>query len=416
MLPASPASRGHDSPAGRSWLWLGLTLVLPLPAILLRFGVVSLAQVPATAVYGLAILSAAFILTWAAEAAERDIAQSLALAFLALVAVLPEYAVDMSFAWKAGHDPAYAAYAAANMTGGNRLLVGVGWASVVGVYWLVNRRSLLTLAQHHALELSFLLLATLYSFTIPLKGSLSPLDSVVLIGLFVVYLWLAARNPSEEDVALVGPAASLGALPPSRRRIVVGGLFLYAAACIAIAAEEFATGLVETGAQLGVDRFLLVQWVAPLASEAPEFIAAILLTLRNRAGVGLGALLSSKVNQWTLLVGGLPLAYSLARGAPASLPLDSRQVEELLLTAAQSAFAVAVLVSLSISLKEASLLLGLFVAQFVLQDPAVRYAITALYLVLTVGMAWRQRDDLRALWRWWRQGRPHDPASDPLRS
>jgi hypothetical protein len=46
----------------------------------------------------------------------------------------------------------------------------------------------------------------------------------------------------------------------------------------------------------------------------------------------------------------------------------------------------------------------------------VRYVITALYLVLTLGMAWRQRDDLRALWRWWRQGRPHDPAPDPLRS
>src|SRR5581483_2440450 len=139
--------------------------------------------------------------------------------------------------------------------------------------------------------------------------------------------------------------------------------------------------LVETGAQLGVDRFLLVQWVAPLASEAPEFIAATLLALRARAGAGLGALISSKVNQWTLLIGGLPLAYSVAHGGPAALPLDQRQVEELLLTAAQSALAVAVLVSLSISLREAALLLVLFAVQLALQDPALRYAISAIYLL-----------------------------------
>ena len=89
----------------------------------------------ATLCYGLAVVGAAFVLTWASEAAERDLSQSLALAFLALVAVLPEYAVDMYFAWTAGHRPEYAAYAAANMTGGNRLLVGLGWGTVVGVFW-----------------------------------------------------------------------------------------------------------------------------------------------------------------------------------------------------------------------------------------------------------------------------------------
>src|SRR5574337_242126 len=79
---------------------------------------------------GLSIFGAAFILSWAAEVAQADIPQALALAFLALVAVLPEYAVDMYFAWSAGKDPAYITYATANMTGANRLLIGLGWASV----------------------------------------------------------------------------------------------------------------------------------------------------------------------------------------------------------------------------------------------------------------------------------------------
>ncbi len=85
---------------------------------------------------GIAIFGAAFMLSWAAELAQKDIPQSLAIALLALIAVLPEYAVDMYFAWTAGKDPKYTAFALANMTGANRLLIGVGWAAVVLTYWL----------------------------------------------------------------------------------------------------------------------------------------------------------------------------------------------------------------------------------------------------------------------------------------
>ena len=59
------------------------------------------------------------MLAWSCEIAERDIPQSLALLVLALVGVLPEYAIDLHFAWRAGVDPSYAAYATANMTGAN---------------------------------------------------------------------------------------------------------------------------------------------------------------------------------------------------------------------------------------------------------------------------------------------------------
>ena len=79
---------------------------------------------------GIAIFAAAYALSWGAELAQFEIPQSLAIAFLALIAVLPEYAVDMYFAWQAGKDPAYIHYATANMTGSNRLLIGVGWAAV----------------------------------------------------------------------------------------------------------------------------------------------------------------------------------------------------------------------------------------------------------------------------------------------
>jgi len=108
----------------------------------------------AALVYGIAIIGAAFVLSWAAEAAQVDISAGLALAVLALLAVLPEYAVDFVFSFQAGQiyaaegncPPAEdgstpCALALANMTGANRVLVGVGWPLVVAVATLAVRRS-----------------------------------------------------------------------------------------------------------------------------------------------------------------------------------------------------------------------------------------------------------------------------------
>ncbi|HXQ21879.1 MAG TPA: hypothetical protein VN812_09400, partial [Candidatus Acidoferrales bacterium] len=110
----------------RYWLLILIAVAVTVPAVAARLGgtAVSLEPGPAVAVFGAAILGGAFLLTWAGEVAELDISQGMALAFLALVAVLPEYAVDLYFASKAAAHPEYTAYAAANMTGGNRLLIG----------------------------------------------------------------------------------------------------------------------------------------------------------------------------------------------------------------------------------------------------------------------------------------------------
>ena len=175
---------------------------------------------------------------------------------------------------------------------------------------------------------------------------------------------------------------------------------------ILLVAEPFAEALVGTGRELNVSEFLLVQWLAPLASEAPELLVAGLYAWRLNTNAGLGTLVSSKVNQWTLLVGTLPIVFAVASGTLQGLPVETRQREELLLTAAQSVFAVATLASLSISLREAALLLTLFFAQFVVGAlvPAAwhgieRIAVSVVYLVLAVGIIARQRHHLPALVR-----------------
>src|SRR5207253_9858383 len=192
--------------------WLLASGALALQWTLLRLTGVHLPHHWAAILSGVGIFAAAILLSWAAEAAQVDIPQSLALAFLALIAVLPEYAVDMYFAWQAGKDPTYTQYATANMTGANRLLIGFGWAAVVVCYWLKTRRKAIELEPSHSMEISYLTLATAYSFVIPLKRSLSLIDTAVLLAIFGFYVVSASRAGMSEP-ELGGPSELLGELP-----------------------------------------------------------------------------------------------------------------------------------------------------------------------------------------------------------
>jgi cation:H+ antiporter len=118
---------------------------------------------------------------------------------------------------------------------------------------------------------------------------------------------------------------------------------------------------------------------------------------------GLSTLVSSKVNQWTLLVGTLPLVFAVASGTATGLPVGPAQREELLLTAAQSLFAVAVLVNLEISVREAAALSGLFHVQFALAalvpGATELVALAVTYLVLAAVLLLRARQLLGPLLR-----------------
>ena len=165
----------------------------------------------------------------------------------------------------------------------------------------------------YRMELGFLLIASIVGFVIPLSGEISLILGFALLGFFVFYLWKASRAGKLQP-DLVGVAARIGGLPARARRLLVAGMLVFAAAVIVASAEPFANSLITTGTQLGLNKFLLVQWVAPLASEAPEFIVAILFAVHGKGSDAIGTLISSKVNQWTLLVGSLPLAYLAGGG------------------------------------------------------------------------------------------------------
>jgi cation:H+ antiporter len=428
-MTTPPAAARSDRDV-RIRLAFGAALAIALPALWVRWTDPHLSHGIEALLFGLAIVGAAFILAWAAEVAQLDIAAGLALAVLALIAVLPEYAVDFVFAWKGGQavaqygascpsgEPGLASpcsLALANMTGANRLLIGIGWSSVVFIAWYRSRKpvgdrppapiSEISLARTHAVEIAFLGIATLYSLTLPLKHSITLFDAGVLIGLFLLYMLRLSRAPAEEP-HLVGPARWLGSFPERRRRVTVVALFVWAAFVIVLCAEPFAHALVSAGRDYGISEFFLVQWLAPLASEAPEFIIAGLFAWRLQSDTALGALVSSKVNQWTLLVGSLPIVFAIASRSLHGLPIEGVQRLELLLTGAQSLFAVALIVNLRMSIREAWWIFGLFWGQFIASAAAgpelheeVLVLTSAIYLVIAVWLLVQHRTEARRLMR-----------------
>ncbi len=400
----------------RDYALLGCALALVAQWILVHaVAPGELGPVWETILPGLAIFGAAALLSWGAELAQLEISQGLAIAFLALVAVLPEYAVDMYLAWTAAKDPSYTAFAAANMTGANRLLIGMGWSAVLLAYWGRSRQPAIAVKPAQRLELVTLLVATLYAFVIPLKRTLSIVDTCFLFSLFIIYIRAASQGAVEEP-GLAGPPERLAYLPRAWRRAVTICLFLLPAYAIFISAEPFANGLLHNARHLGIEEFILIQWLAPLASESPEFIVAIIFALRNNPTAGLGTLVSSKVNQWTLLVGMLPLVYAISGGHLHPMVLDARQVEEVFLTAAQSLLAIVILANLNFGMLEALLLLGLFVLQFVCPTPAIRLWLAVGYIVIALGYCANHafRHSLAELFR--RGWRAHAPGSHECRS
>jgi len=378
-------------------LWFVSAFAFCVPALWMVLGGGHATAPQEALLFGFAIFGAAFILSWAAEAAQMDMSAALATAILALICVLPEYAVDMYFSFHAAETPRYAQYAAANMTGANRLVIGLAWPVVFLIWAARTRGKPIRLDPGRRTEVVFLGLATVYSFVPPLHHrALNLFDTAIFLALFAGYAWRVSKAEAHEP-ELVGPAAMVGGLPRTQRRLATLALFLFAAFIIFKSAERFAESLVQCGRGWGIDEFLLVQWLAPLASEAPEFIVAFLWASRGDAAAGLGALVSSAVNQWTLLVGMIPIAYSVGLRRAGSLPLDLQQRHEIILTGCQSLLAVAILLNLRMSWYGAVTLLVLFLAQLFAAEMRIYFAFV--YAAIAIVVLVRDRRNLLSLIR-----------------
>src|SRR4051794_15252409 len=142
-----------------------------------------------------AILAAAMMIAWAAESAQFFMAQGVALAILAWLQTLPEFAVEAVFAWKQ-----QVPMLMAGLTGALRLLTGLGWPMIYFTAAMFYRRrhrdrrlNQIRLADEHSVEVIGLIASMLYPFFICWTGTLDLLDAAILIAIYAIYLYILSR-------------------------------------------------------------------------------------------------------------------------------------------------------------------------------------------------------------------------------
>jgi cation:H+ antiporter len=312
---------------------------------------------------GPGLLISSLMIAWGAEATQFFLAQGIALAFLALLQTLPEFAAEAIFAWHRETPLLFA-----SLTGALMLLTGIGWPMIYFSAATAYRREhkqpmrLIRLEGQQSVQIISLFAGIAYESLVWWKGSLNIFDGVVLIAIYAAYLWIMTRLPPEEAETLDEisgvPRAIVLASRPVRIAAIVG-LFTVGGAAVFLVADPFLRGLFGLSMLIGVSRFQFVQWIYPLVSEAPEGISAFYWARDpERASIALMNLVSSNINQWTLLAALLPVVLSMSLGHAVAIPLDATQSRDLLLALSQSLLGALFLVNMELAWWEA---VGLFV-------------------------------------------------------
>jgi cation:H+ antiporter len=339
---------------------------------LLLLLVVPLAEVPPSTLLwaGPAILIAAIAIAWAAESAQFFIAQGFALAILAWLQTLPEFAVEAVLAW---HQQVQ--FLLANLTGALRLLTGFGWPVIYFTAAMVRRRrggpplKVIQLEEHHAVEVLGLAAPLLYVGVIAWKASLTIYDGAVLILLYSAYLLILSRMPPEDPETIEDLEAiprRIVTAPRMPRIAIITGLFLFGGMLIYVAAEPFLASLLALSAAVGIPAFVFIQWVAPVVSEFPEMASTFYWARSvDRAPMALMNMVSSNINQWTLLTAMLPIVLSISAGTPTPILFDEEQRTELLLTLGQAVVGMIFLMNMRLTWYEAAIMFVFFWIPFV---------------------------------------------------
>lgn len=371
------------------------------------------------------ILAASILIAWGAESAQFFVAQGFALAILAWMQTLPEFAVEAVLAWHQQRS-----LLVANLTGALRLLIGVGWPMIYAIAAGVHRRRAGTalrtirLDEHHSVEVAGLTLPLIYVLVIWWKGTLNLWDAAVLVILYAAYMMVLTKLPPESHEGiddLEGVPRAIVRAPKHWRLIAIGGCFLVGGLLMRFTAEPFLGSLIGVAATVGLPSFLIIQWLAPVVSEFPELASASYFARQaGEAPVALMNIASSNINQWTLLVAMLPMVLSLGAGAPSPIEFDAEQQLELLLTLGQSLVALVFLFAMELRWWQAMGLFAAFLLQFVFSvfsgssgiigylGTHIKWWIIILYLGYTAGailfavVQWRRPPAVRALVATWR--------------
>jgi len=223
----------------------------------------------------------------------------------------------------------------------------------------------------------------LYISVIAWKGSLTIYDGALLILLYTAYMVILSRMPPEDPESVEDLEAiprRIVTSPRGWRIAIITGLFLSGGILIYVAAEPFLASLLALSVAVGIPAFVFIQWVAPVVSEFPE-MASTFYWARSveRAPMALMNMVSSNINQWTLLTAMLPIVFSIGIGGATPILFDQEQRVELLMTLGQALVGMMFLMSMRLTWYEAAIMFVFFWIPFV--HPSWAKPVTILYFV-----------------------------------
>ena len=356
-----------------------------------------------------AIILAAMLIAWAAECGQFFISQGLALAVLAWIQTLPEFAVEAVIALEAAKDPSRMHLITANFTGSLRLFVGLGFPMVYYVSLFFRKKSegksrpgtthyvrvpgtvpevedrmvrwTIRLEDEHSIAILSILPALIYFLVIYFKGTLTIFDGLILAAIYFIYLYLLSKIPphDKEEIADIGRIPKYVMRLKSPVNIIgIASFFIAGGGIIYFVAHPFLNSMLAIAFAIGVSQFVFIQWVAPFLSEFPEKLSAFYWARKvNKAPMALINFVSSSINQWTVLAAMIPFIYSFGMKRIAPVIFDDHQKLEILLTIVQSYLAFVFLASMDFHIFEATVLFILWLIQFLF--PETRGAITWVY-------------------------------------
>jgi len=320
------------------------------------------------------------------------VSRGMALAILAWLQALPEFAVEAVIAWSQQIH-----FMTANFTGSLRLLVGLGWPLIFSVAafgaWRRDKRLLrcITLDRENAIEVFALGLPILYFLFIWAKATLTLVDAGVLLAIYFLYLWVLRKIPPREEEHVEDLEAiprRIMRLPKRAQGLVILGLFVGGGLLLAWSAHPFLESMLHFAAALGISEYLFIQWVAPFLSEFPEKLSAMYWARQpGKAAMALMNMVSANINQWTMLAAMIPMVYSMSVGTPTFVPFDEHQRAEILLTIAQSLLGMLLLMNMSFHIVEAAGIFLLWFLQFLV--PGLHLPVTLIYLAWSAYEAFR---------------------------
>jgi cation:H+ antiporter len=339
---------------------------------------------------GPAIILSSVMIAWGAEAAQYFMAQGIALAILAVLQTLPEFAVEAVLAWHQQTE-----YLFANLTGALRLLTGLGWPMIYMAAASTHRRDLraplrvIELTSQQSIQVVGLLFSLIWQAVVWFKGSLGLIDATILLAVYIGYLLIMRKLPPEEPESLeeinIVPRKIISA-PRGTRIAAILGLFAIGGIGVFVVATPFLEALFGLSTSAGIPAFVFIAWVAPLVSESPEGISAYYWARDySRANTALMNVVSSNISQWTLMAAMLPVVLSVSMGHQAAIPIDALQNRELLMTIAQALVGVLLLLDLRLEAWEAIALFALWAVQVVFSvmapDSVIHWWFIGIYFV-----------------------------------